>query len=264
VKPRKTVSPQVDGTPMVPFTAHNVVLPDGSHSIPGEMLLSERPMARAIGRTLDLVFPERAPQEFSAVDLGCLEGGYTTLLAEAGFAALGLEGRTGNVARCEFGAEKKDLPGLRFACDDVHNLEQYGVFDLTFCSGLLYHLDDPVSYLKLIGRNTRRALILHTHIATDAIPPQFPDLSELTTHEGVLGRWYIEHPEEASADEMLRHPWSSIGNTKSFWIEKRHLLQTLVDVGFDVVYEQYDFLDGIVSDTYLADAGAGLFVALRT
>jgi hypothetical protein len=78
---------------IVPFTAHNMVLADGTQSIPGEILLEEHPLPRAVLRTLDAFFPGRSGGEFSIVDLGCLEGGYTALFARAGFAALGIDGR---------------------------------------------------------------------------------------------------------------------------------------------------------------------------
>jgi hypothetical protein len=146
----------------------------------------------------------------------------------------------------------------------VHNLGQYGSFDVTFCCGLLYHLEDPVTFLRTVSQLTRRVLILQTHFATDTVPERFPNLSELTTHEGVAGRWYSEHPEDATEEEMLSQAWSSIGNRRSFWVEKRHLLQTLIDVGFAPVYEQYDSLYNVVEDDYIAQWGRSLFVAVRT
>jgi 2-polyprenyl-3-methyl-5-hydroxy-6-metoxy-1,4-benzoquinol methylase len=36
-----------------------------------------------------------------------------------------------------------DLLNLTFTYDDVHNLGNYGVFDVVFCCGVLYHLDAP-------------------------------------------------------------------------------------------------------------------------
>jgi SAM-dependent methyltransferase len=248
---------------MVPFTAHNLVLADGTLSIPGEILLEEHPLPKAVLRTLEAFFPNRRSGEFSVVDLGCLEGGYTALFARAGFAALGIDGRQANVDRCEFGPGQLGLPDLRFVCDDVHNLEQYGSFDVTFCCGLLYHLDDPVSFLRMIGTLTRRVLILQTHFATDTIPVRFPNLSEMTSHEGVQGRWYSEHPEDATEEEMLSQAWSSIGNRRSFWVEKRHLLKTMIEAGFAPVYEQYDSLYDVVEDNYIQEWGRSLFVAVR-
>jgi SAM-dependent methyltransferase len=257
--PTETFEPGV-----VPFTAHNMVLADGTLSIPGEILLEEHPLPRAVLRTLDAFFPDRRPGQYSVVDLGCLEGGYTALFARAGFDALGIDGRPANIARCEYGPGRLGLPDLRFACDDVHNLADYGSFDVTFCCGLLYHLEDPVTFLRMVSQLTRRVLILQTHFATDTVPERFPNLSELTTHEGVAGRWYSEHPEDATEEEMLSQAWSSIGNRRSFWVEKRHLLQTLIEVGFAPVFEQYDSLSNVVEDDYIAQWGRSLFVAVRT
>jgi len=248
---------------MVPFTAHNMLLVDGSPSIPGETLLEEHALPKAILRTLDVFFPQRQNGEFSIVDLGCLEGGYTALFARAGFAALGIDGRPANIARCEYGPGRLGLPSLRFVCDDVHNLERYGSFDATFCCGLLYHLEDPISFLRIVSRVTRRILILQTHYSTDSIPERFPNLSALTEHEGVQGRWHSEHPEDATEEEMLRQAWSSIGNRRSFWVEKRHLLQALIDLGFSPIYEQYDSLYDVVKDDYIESWGRSLFVAVR-
>jgi SAM-dependent methyltransferase len=219
-------------------------------------------MPRAALRTLELLFPARSENQFSIVDLGCLEGGYSALFAQAGFSVLGLEGRQGNVDRCAFGAGRLGYPDLRFVCDDVHNLERYGSFDATFCCGLLYHLDDPMSFIRTMARCTRRALILNTHFATESRPAQFPGLSELTTHEGVLGRWYTEPGYSGEPEESL-HPWTSIGNERSFWVEKRHLQQALIDAGFDAVYEQVDFLNNVVTDNYIAEYGRSLFVAVQ-
>jgi SAM-dependent methyltransferase len=248
---------------LIPFTAHNVLLPDGSRTIPGEILLEEHPFPQAILRTLDVVFPERAPGQYSAVDLGCLEGGHTALIAQAGFSALGIEGRPNNYERCQFVAEELGLEGLRFACDDVHNLEHYGTFDVTFCSGLLYHLDDPIAFLKTVATCTRKLLILHTHFATDEIPLLFPYLSDLTTNEGVPGRWAEEHPETSTEEEIVARRWASLDNKRSFWVEKRHLLQTLIELGFSVVYEQFDSLHHVVDDNYIAENGRSMFVAVK-
>jgi hypothetical protein len=47
-------------------------------------------------------------------------------------------------------------------------------------------------------------------------------------------------------------------------VEKRHLLQTLIDVGFAPVFEQYDSLHNVIEDDYIAQWGRSLFVAVRT
>ena len=79
----------------------------------------------------------------------------------------------------------------------------------------------------------------------------------------MAGRWYREHPDDATDEEMLSQVWSSIGNRRSFWVEKSHLVQALIDVGFAPVYEQFDWLSDVVHDDYIAEWGRSLFVAVR-
>ena len=55
----------------------------------------------------------------------------------------------------------------------------------------------------------------------------------------------------------------SVGERRSFWIEKRHLLHNLRQVGFDCVYEQYDYILDLVNDTYWEGRGRSMFVAVK-
>jgi SAM-dependent methyltransferase len=253
--------------PDAAFTAHNVALADGERTMPGEeLLLEEWPLPKAVMRTLDLVFPPGTREGATIVDVGCLEGGYSAAFARAGFETLGIEARAVNVAKCEHVARRLGLPNLRFVQDDARNIERHGPFDAMFCCGLLYHLDEPTAFLHAAARCTRRLLVLQTHYAADELPLNEElrnHLSDMTLHEGNLGRWYEEFPEGTSVEEMEHHVWSSFGNPRSFWIEKKHLLQTLLDAGFDSVYEQFDFLAGITSDPYIEEQGRGLFVAVK-
>lgn len=73
------------------FTAHNIVLPDGTQTLPGRSLISESPVMKAALRTMALVFQDREPSTISVLDIGCLEGGYTVEFARAGYQATGLE-----------------------------------------------------------------------------------------------------------------------------------------------------------------------------
>src|SRR4051812_22842540 len=176
------------------FTAHNIQLPDGRHTMPGEPLLRDWGICRAALRTLASLVPIDAANAAPPVaDLGCLEGGYAVEFARAGYEVVGIEGRRLNVDKCEFVADALRLPSLSFVCDDARNIRSYGSFDAVFCCGLLYHLDSPAAFLKDVAAVTRRVLLLQTHYATldDESWNKFR-LSPLTTHQGRLGRWYQE------------------------------------------------------------------------
>src|SRR6478672_7307615 len=56
------------------FTAHNILLDNGVYTRPEANLpMSEEPWLKSAKRALELTLPG-AKQEFSIVDLGCLEG----------------------------------------------------------------------------------------------------------------------------------------------------------------------------------------------
>lgn len=163
----------------------------------------------------------------SVADLGCLYGAYTLEFARAGYQATGIEARPENVAACRrLGA---GIPGLRYFQDDVRSIGDYGPFDAVFCCGLLYHLDEPASFLKLLGQVTNRLLIVQTHFAMDS---QVADVNE-----GYPGFWYGE--------EGPDNPWAAWGNSRSFWIRKPELFDAAQDAGFDLVMELHDHLADI-------------------
>ncbi len=186
--------------------------------------MTDTPDPARLGTALNLLKVACKPGD-SVVDLGCLHGAYTIAFAQAGYLATGIEARPASIARCrEAGA---GVDGLRFIEDDVRNLARHGEFDAVWCCGLLYHLDQPVDFLGLLGKVTRRLLIVQTHISLE------PD----SQNEGRRGHWYGEGNRE--------HPWSSWGNECSFWLAKDDLLDAIQDAGFDLVFELHDHVRDI-------------------
>jgi SAM-dependent methyltransferase len=247
------------------FTAHNIVLPYGSQTRPGASVLAGSSLARGALRTAMAICPPSAGRRPRVVDLGCLEGGYAVEFARAGYEVLGIEARSESIARCNFVADRLGLENLTFAQDDVRNLAAHGRFDIVFCCGLLYHLDYPAAFLKLLGEVTDSLLLLHTHYAENEPNPNYP-LSPLAEHEGALGRWWAEAPggQWSSLEQMEASAWASWRNTASFWPLKRHLLKAMQAGGFPVVYEQFDTLDDIVGDDYIEQNSRSMFVGIKS
>jgi SAM-dependent methyltransferase len=264
------------------FTAHNIVLPDGTQTKPGTAVLAGEPIAQT-AMLLARAFCPPAPGR-RVVDLGCLEGGYTAEFAKAGYETVGIDARAENIARCEFVRDHIGLDGLSFMCDDVRNLRDHMAFDIAFCCGLLYHLDQPMAFLRLLGDQTTRLLILHTHYAEMRRNPSFW-LGALTVHEGVRGRWlrevrrtglrrvadkafgsFYRSPYGASwrsRDEMEDKRWASWDNTASFWPLKEHLLSGIRGAGFQYVFEIYG-ADEIPTDGQgTGHRSRGMFVGVK-
>jgi Methyltransferase domain len=275
----------------VEFTFHNIRLDDGTLTMPdtGESMESW-PWFVSARRILETVFPGDK-HHLRLADLGCLEGGYSVEFARMGFQVLGIEVREANIAACNYVKSKISLPNLEFAKDDALNIAEYGVFDVVFCSGLLYHLDKPRSFLGTLSAVTKKLLILQTHFATNDLytrlglskrvrrllakvstkeyQNEHHDLSpELTENEGLSGKWYTEFPDDESFRERENNRWASWENRRSFWILREYLLQAIQDVGFDLVMEQYDSLGPNIAESMLRGwyqtQGRGTFVGIKT
>lgn len=225
-------------------------------------------MAQSHLRTLRLVYGSRLTGR-TLVDLGCLEGGYTLEFARAGMRALGVEVRAGNYANCLIVGNAHKQFDLRFVRDDVWNVARYGRFDVGFCSGLLYHLDEPCRFLKLLSGQVNDVLIINTHVAMPDTTTPPSGLSALTEHEGLAGRWYSEYDPASITPEALESAkWTSWSNARSFWPTMPALLQAVSHCGFDVVYEQLDWLtptiqDGVTAEMY-SQLGRRQIVAVRS
>ncbi len=241
-------------SPDVTFTAHNIRLDDGTYTNPElPYPIETHPWLRSASRLLNAVFPgDKSP--YRLADLGCLEGGYSVEFARMGFQVLGIDVRDSNIAACRYVKERTNLPNLEFAQDDVWNLAKYGKFDAIFCCGLLYHLDRPRKFLELLASVTRKLLIVQTHFATDQPNPKFPLSADLSEHEGLGGRWYIEFPDGAAFRKRNEeeYRWASWGNRKSFWLRREYLLQALSDAGFDMVMEQFDSFSPKIAESMLS------------
>jgi SAM-dependent methyltransferase len=231
------------------FTSHNIRLDDGTLTFPDAGYTMDRHMVTlSVKRLLHTLYPDGL-QGKTIIDVGCLEGGFTTEFARMGLTATGLEVRDTNYNNCLYVRNRVNLPNLHFVQGDATDVANLGQFDVFFVSGLLYHLDKPKQFLQTVARNCRKALIIWTHVtqAEENEASRTYTLSELCENEGLLGRWYAEHG-DIPREDLNELRWASWNNKKSFWIQKEYLLQVLKDLGFDLVFEQFDCMDDIVGD----------------
>jgi SAM-dependent methyltransferase len=202
---------------------------------------------RSIFRTLELIYGSELTN-LRVADLGCLEGGFALALAQRGAQALGIEARKINMDKLLLLQEHFGLGNLDFRLGDVKGFtrDAYGMFDVVLALGILYHLDEPVAWLRQLSETTKRVLIIDTHFApTEAdglanLDSRLPlgDVEQIKdgpyTYEG---RWFFEFGENVDPEPQL---WASYSNHKSFWLTKEALVQAVQHSGFDLVYEQHD------------------------
>jgi SAM-dependent methyltransferase len=220
------------------FTAHNIRLDDGSYTKPDlGWEMTQHPLLLAVTRLFEDAYPDGYRGK-TIVDLGCLEGGYTAEFARLGLEATGIEIRQSNFENCLRVRAGIDLPNLRFIKDDVWNVREYGSFDIIFCCGLLYHLNDPRRFVSLLARACNHLLIVDTQYSTEENSDYFA-LSELTEHEGLRGRWFTEYL-SSDTTEVEQAKWAAWSNHRSFWPLRDDLHVAIKDAGFASVVELPD------------------------
>ncbi len=276
---------------MVHFTAHNIRLDDGTLTKPDAgVSTGESSTFLAAKRILDVVYPGKR-DHLRLADLGCLDGGYAIEFARLGFQSLGLDVRPLNIEACRYAQSKVNLPNLKFVVDDVWNIERHGSFDVMFCCGLFYHLDQPRKFLDLMSKVTRRLLILDTHFCEAKDSPSLIQprrlrrfiarllplrhnattthkLGYLTTHEGLQGRWYSEFPTDRAFRDRANRRLASWDNRRSFWIQREYLIGAIKDAGFDLVLEQFDGLAPDIAQSMIKGRyrihGHSTFIGIKT
>jgi SAM-dependent methyltransferase len=233
------------------WTAHNLQLTPDVVTLPGQPdFLTTNAHLLAIQRFLRALF--RGPiASVRIADLGCLEGGFSLALAQLGAEVVGVEARADNFEKCRLVQEHFDLPHLRFVHGDVKDFDRgrYGEFDVVLALGILYHLDDPVAWLRQVSGATRAVLYVETHFAPSAsaglegLDPRLRELGRCERRQSAdreyEGRWFLEYRTIAERDAM---PWASYSNPRSFWLTRRSLFLALGWAGFDIVLEQQEHL----------------------
>lgn len=92
----------------------------------------------------------------TAVDVGCGVGHFSAVLQSMGFEVTGVDGRRENVEE----AARRN-PKVAFHTNSVEDpkLRSLGTFDLTFCFGLLYHLENPLLAVRQLHAMTKTLLL---------------------------------------------------------------------------------------------------------
>ncbi|MGB7924913.1 MAG: class I SAM-dependent methyltransferase [Pyrinomonadaceae bacterium] len=232
------------------WTAHNVRLTPELTTIPGQPDFMETDLRlRAILRALSILYRDNL-KGLRVADLGSLEGGFSLALAQRGMKMLSVEARRKNLDKAQLLKEHFEASNMELLCDDVKNFtrERFAVFDVVLALGILYHLDDPVAWLRQIAETARGVLVVDSHYAPSdesgmaRIDERLAQLSPLEKIEvgGEVyeGRWFYEYGEKADREAQL---WASYSNRSSFWLTKESLLRALMRAGFDLVLEQHDY-----------------------
>lgn len=223
---------------------HNIRLAPGIYTVSVEDWYPEH---RAIMNVIDRHLSGRYSGR-RVLDLGCFEGYFSLECALHGADVIGVDAKEINIKKCEFVKSVLDVPNLSFVLDDVMNVkrEGYGSFDVVLALGLLYHLDDPFTFLAQLAEVCDGFMVLDTLVALEEDEPQTiggwkprrkPELSALRdfhldekTYRGRLYREYQEGTDEVAKALSTR---SSYKNDLAVWLTEDALVSLLREVGFE-------------------------------
>jgi hypothetical protein len=162
------------------------------------------------------------------LEIGPLEGHHSVLLEKMGIREnVAIESRVENLCKCQRIKQKYHLDRTQFIQADVERLYRgedmpsfNGPFDLVFCLGVLYHLQDPGRGLEWM-RSQASTLFLGTHYSEGK--PKRGDMTYFYDGKSYRGH---EVPEGGIAD-----PISGMSPT-SVHLYEDDLLRLIRDVGY--------------------------------
>ena len=218
---------------------HNIALPHGVYTAACD---DYYPAHREIMR----VVRERLGQDFSGrriADIGCLEGYFSIECALQGADVLGIDGKLLNIRKCEFVQSILGVERATFVLEDAMEVsrESFGRFDGVLALGLLYHLEDPYTFLANVAGLCDGFAVIDTHVALEDQPETIkkgwrPDLSEMRMFtfggRSYEGRLYREFPPGTARDVKDLSPTTSLENELSVWLTEDSLIRMSTTSGF--------------------------------
>jgi SAM-dependent methyltransferase len=103
----------------------------------------------------------------TAVDVGAGVGYFTRYLSAQGLTVTAVDGRPDNVA-----VLRERVPAATAMVADAEELHHaaLGVFDLVFCAGLLYHLENPFRAIRNLQRLCAKVCVIESRVHWAADP----------------------------------------------------------------------------------------------
>ena len=198
----------------------------------------------------------------SVLDLGCKEGYNSLDFCDLGATkVLGVEARESFVDEALKEKAGGAYPQAEFILGDARTIDEAGLgaFDICLCSGLLYHMQDPVDLLARIGRISRH-LVLETHVALPIWLDPFVggkyrcnlQRKIVTRDFGVTRYQGRRNIFPASVD--MGTTSGSVDSHETFWLTIDSLKKALKNAGFEICAFYFGFW-GTRSPAVLVDHG---------
>lgn len=217
----------------------------GLHTTPGSAALFED------GRVAWAVAQTGGVAGWRILEIGPLEGGHSCMLERAGAAeVLAIEANTRSFLKCLCVKEVFGLQAVQFLLGDgMAFMEQdAGGFDMVFASGVLYHLQDPMAFLRLLPRMAPR-VFLWTHYFDDTIVRHASAIAHKfgQVEQATIGGFTYEFVEQSYKEALQWSGFCGGSAPTSRWLTRRSIIDFLCHLGYrriEIAFEAPDHPNG--------------------
>lgn len=153
---------------------------------------------------------------YTVLDIACNAGFWSIQAQLAGAdSVLGVEASAKNIEQANFILQLTGLDKIEYRVMNVYDLSKavVGEFDITFCFGLMYHLDKPILALERLYDVTRKFAVVDTRLATWAGP--MLDLTPDQPHDQNFGNGLGFYASKSAMYLMLQH----VGFREVHWVQ---------------------------------------------
>ncbi|WP_174511851.1 class I SAM-dependent methyltransferase [Methylocella tundrae] len=178
------------------------------------------------------------------LELGPLEGAHTYQLAKLGAdRILSIEANSEAFLKCLIVKEILRTPRCRFLLGDCLKFLQINRdrFDMIFCSGILYHMENPFELIKAIAQHTDR-VFLWTHYYDPDVPSGAGRKPKVVNCDGLELILY-------------EHIYGETTNSGQFWGGTMPSASWLEKAGIQRCFEHFGYQFSVHEDNPTQEAG---------
>lgn len=121
----------------------------------------------------------------TVLDVGGGPGHLAQFFVERGCTVVSTDGRVENTRRAR--DLYPELDARQLDVEDASAVAALGTFDVVFCYGLLYHLENPLLALRNLAAATRDLLLIETMVCDSTKPVVLLDDETLSWNQGLRG-----------------------------------------------------------------------------
>ena len=119
------------------------------------------------------------------LDVGCGVGHLANFFVNKGCEVVCLDGRAENIKKLR--SLYPDLAAHHITNVESESLSTFGMFDIVFCYGLLYHLENPLAALRNLASVCTELLLLETLICDHTLPILRLEDESLSSNQALKG-----------------------------------------------------------------------------